>query len=102
MGGEVNESALRSMGKDGYQPVARAEELSGAFDAIAARVGGLANRFYLLEYCSPKRSGKHTLKLVGNWTGPDGTPLSGTIYKPFDATGFESGCELPGSAITKE
>ncbi len=89
LGGEVDEAALRALGKDGYWPARQADQLGDAFEAIASRVTGLANRFYLLEYCSPKRSGKHTLKI----TATNGS-LIGGLSRTFDATGFASGCEL--------
>ena len=68
--------------------------LSEAFDAVAAKVTARANRFYLLEYCSPRRSGQHTVKVVARWTKPDGETLVGGLSRSFDATGFASGCEL--------
>lgn len=94
LGGEVDEDALRAYGRDGYWPVASAQGLDVAFTTIAARVNGLANRFYLLEYCSPKRSGTHTLKVLATLPQDTGTPLVGGLSLQFDATGFGSGCEL--------
>ena len=94
LGGEVDESSLRTLGKDGYWPVARAEELDAAFTEIAGRVARLANRFYVLEYCSPKRNGVHTLKVVATIDTADEGKLVGSISGQFDATGFSSGCEL--------
>jgi len=94
LGGEVDEASLRAYGKDGYWPVADARGLDAAFTTIAARVNGLANRFYLLEYCSPKRSGTHTLKVVASLPQEGGAPLIGGLSLSFDATGFGSGCEL--------
>ena len=94
LGGEVDERVLQGLGKDGYWPVAKADQLDAAFVEIAGRVAGLANRFYVLEYCSPKRSGTHTLKVVATIdTARDGT-LVGSLSGQFDATGFSSGCEL--------
>ena len=93
LGGEVDERALRQLGKDGYWPVAKADQLDAAFVEIAGRVAGLANRFYVLEYCSPRRSGTHTLKVVANLDSPSGA-LVGSLSGQFDATGFSSGCEL--------
>jgi hypothetical protein len=93
LGGEVDERALRALGKDGYWPVAKADQLDAAFVEIAGRVAGLANRFYVLEYCSPKRSGTHTLKVVATLDSASG-PLVGSLSGQFDATGFSSGCEL--------
>lgn len=94
LGGEVDEQSLRLLGKDGYWPVARAAELDAAFVEIASRVASLANRFYVLEYCSPKRSGTHTLKVVATIDTPDQGKLVGSLSGQFDATGFSSGCEL--------
>lgn len=94
LGGEVDEQSLRTLGKDGYWPVARAEGLDAAFTEIASRVARLANRFYVLEYCSPKRSGVHTLKVVATIDTPDEGKLVGSLSGQFDANGFSSGCEL--------
>lgn len=93
LGGEVDEGALRTFGKDGYVPVADSSELASAFTDIGNRVSGLANRFYLLEYCSPKRGGTHTLEVQAKLETADGL-LTGTLSGSFDATGFSSGCEL--------
>lgn len=98
LGGEVNASHLSALGIDGSQLAKDVDSLGPAFAAIAARVEGLANRFYLLEYCSPKRSGLHTLELTASWTSPSGQTLTGSLTQSFDATGFTSGCELPGGA----
>ena len=94
LGGEVDEGVLKSLGKDGYWPVAKADQLDAAFVEIAGRVASLANRFYVLEYCSPKRSGTHTLKVVGTIDTPKDGKLVGSLSGQFDATGFASGCEL--------
>ncbi|MDP1827034.1 MAG: VWA domain-containing protein [Archangium sp.] len=94
LGGEVDERALEGLGKDGYWPVAKADQLDAAFVEIAGRVAGLANRFYVLEYCSPKRNGTHTLKVVATVDSPRDGRLVGSLSGQFDATGFASGCEL--------
>jgi hypothetical protein len=94
LGGEVDEGVLKALGKDGYWPVAKADQLDAAFVEIAGRVASLANRFYVLEYCSPKRSGTHTLKVVGTIDTPKDGKLVGSLSGQFDATGFASGCEL--------
>jgi len=98
LGGEIDEGALKDFGKDGFQPVVGAEELGAAFDEIAGRILGLANRFYLLEYCSPKRSGEHEIGIsVRLGDDPKSTKLQGTLTETFDATGFESGCQISGN-----
>ncbi|MFZ5440027.1 MAG: VWA domain-containing protein [Myxococcota bacterium] len=94
LGGEVDVGTLQSLGKDGWWPVAKADQLTGAFREISQRVAGLANRFYVLEYCSPKRSGTHTLKISASVETEREGRLTGSISGQFDATGFASGCEL--------
>ena len=100
LGGESDEAALRAFGKDGYESASEMAGLSTAFDAIARRVAAMANRFYVLDYCSPKRNGRHALRVVANVAATEGFTLSGSLEESFDATGFSSGCEIPrdGSA----
>jgi hypothetical protein len=93
LGGEVDASVLTALGKDGYYSAARPEQLTSAFDQVAARLSALAHRFYLFEYCSPKRSGTHQLEIIAAAT-IDEQPLRGSLRTTFDATGFESGCEV--------
>ncbi|MCA2977978.1 MAG: VWA domain-containing protein [Myxococcaceae bacterium] len=94
LGSEVDPKVLAALGRDGTWPVARANGLSDAFDQVAARVTARANRFYLLEYCSPRRSGQHTVKVVARAPGEGAETLVGGLSRTFDATGFTSGCEL--------
>lgn len=94
LGGELDDKTLKALGPDGSWPVSKVGGLAEAFDAVAAKVTARANRFYLLEYCSPKRSGQHTVKVVTRWTKADGETLVGGLSRTFDATGFASGCEL--------
>jgi hypothetical protein len=94
LGSEIDDQVLEALGSDGTWPVARASGLSEAFDEVASRVLARANRFYLLEYCSPKRLGQHTVKVVARSTTAAGETLVGGFSRSFDATGFSSGCEL--------
>jgi hypothetical protein len=94
LGGDVDEQALRAFGKDGYFPASSEGDLAQAFTGIAQRVTGLANRFYVLDYCSPRRNGAHTLKIVAHATSSTGAELVGGLSADFDATGFASGCQL--------
>lgn len=93
LGGEIDERTLRDLGKDGFQPADQASELRSAFSQIASRVVSLASRFYLLEYCSPKRSGTHKLKVSATYSNERGL-FAGSVSRSFDATGFTSGCAL--------
>lgn len=93
LGGEVDESVLKAYGKDGFQPASRPEELASAFDQVASRIASEANRFYFLEYCSPKRGGTHKLQVVAT-AEVQGKTLRGKLEQNFDAAGFSSGCEI--------
>lgn len=94
LGADADVAALSAFGRDGYFPAAAAEQLSEAFRSIAQRVTAMANRFYLLEYCSPKRNGTHSLKLTATLSDGTAVPLVGSLSRDFDATGFTSGCSL--------
>ena len=96
LGTEVDRGALEGLGKDGFYAASATGDLAAAFAKIAQKVSGLANRFYLLEYCSPKRSGTHELKLIARWSTPETGPMIGSMTREFDATGFGSGCDLVG------
>ncbi|MCB9658530.1 MAG: hypothetical protein H6726_12855 [Sandaracinaceae bacterium] len=58
------------------------------FSHLAARIAGQVRRTYLLGYCSPKRSGTHTvvISLDGATSQTWGDPTT------FDATGFGPDC----------
>jgi hypothetical protein len=96
LGTEIDRTVLENYGKDGFYLANAPSELAIAFAKIAEKVAGLANRFYLLEYCSPKRSGRHELKLIARLGTPGAGELVGSMTREFDATGFESGCDLVG------
>jgi hypothetical protein len=96
LGGEVDTAALRAIGKDGFYSVGRAEDLATAFSSVAERLTAMAQRYYLLEYCSPKRNGLHKLRVEATAPPVDGGgPLTGSLTAEFNAAGFESGCYIP-------
>lgn len=91
LGGEVDKTVLENIGKEGYFPVANADQLAGAFDKIGAKIKNLANSFFLLEYCSPKRGGSdNVLKLEVR----DKNGFTGEASTQFDAFGFSPTCGL--------
>lgn len=94
LGGEADAQALRALGPQGHFSAARPDELGAAFSGVAGKLTALAGRFYALEYCSPKRRGKHALTLHAQWTAPDGQVLSGALESAFDAEGFGPGCDV--------
>lgn len=92
LGGEIDADVLAALGRDGFYPAANADQLSDAFSQVASRLTSLARRYYLLEYCSPKRNGKHELVIRASLPRDGAEPLTGSLTTEFDATGFESGC----------
>ncbi len=89
LGGEIDESVLKAIGKNGFVFAQNLEDLVPKFQEIATKIKNDVNSHYLLEYCSPKRKGSHTLKIV---TTSDN--LTGTLKTCFCATGFEGGCKV--------
>ena len=98
LGGEVDAQVLASLGRDGAFSADSPEALGAAFTQVAQRLTALAGRFYALDYCSPKRNGRHALTLRAAWTNADGEALQGALETGFDAQGFGPGCEVPGAA----
>jgi|GEM_PF-1408663 len=86
LGAEVDESHLQALGKTGFVWSKSIEELKDAFTQIADDISNEAKKVYILGYCTPKRSGSHsvTIKVPG---------YSGSLSYSFDATGFEGGCD---------
>jgi hypothetical protein len=65
-------------------------DLGAAFNAVGDKIKQQTGRFYLLEYCSPKRSGRHEVSVTA--TSNEGA--EGAFTATFDATGFTSGCTI--------
>lgn len=91
LGGETDEDVLKKIGQEGYFPAAAADDLVTAFDKIGQKIKSLANSFFLLEYCSPKRGGSNNdLKLLVR----DKDGFSGEASTTFSAEGFTANCSL--------
>ncbi|MGH7595640.1 MAG: VWA domain-containing protein [bacterium] len=90
--GEIDEGVLGQFGKDGFFPVDFIHNLVDKFKEVANFIKDDANSRYKLEYCSPRRKGKHQLKIkVTNKT--DYTSF-GSITVAFSADGFAGGCQI--------
>jgi hypothetical protein len=85
--GEIDETVLTAIGKDGSPFADDVEQLVPKFEEIALRIREDANSHYKLEYCSPKRNGDHDLMIT---TALDG--LRGKLITCFCAEEFEGGC----------
>jgi hypothetical protein len=85
-------SALAGNGQ-GLIPSDDPTTLERDFSALAARVAGQVRRTYLVGYCSPKRSGAHSVSIdiVGS------TNQESATYD-FNAAGFGPGCSATAFA----
>jgi uncharacterized protein YegL len=87
LGGEINQDVLARFGKNGHEIASNTDALTTSFTNVAGKINDEANSYYIIQYCSPKRSGKHQLKIVIQKNN-----RSGAIGEEFDATGFTGGC----------
>jgi len=88
VGAEIDGGELRSIGKNGSIVNKDRAQISASFEAAAARVEAMSNRYYLLGYCSPARAGKHTVRIETNANGK-----TGSLEYEFDAKGFGPNCD---------
>lgn len=89
LGSEIDESILSTFGKSGYEFADSDLELNDTFQKVAKSVSDEANSFYVLEYCSPKRSGTHTITVRLDYM-----ESSGSFQSDFSAEGFSGGCTI--------
>lgn len=89
LGGEIDREILESLGKDGFELAEDSLELNNSFVAVAERLEAESNSFYVLEYCSPKRNGEHTLELRATYED-----MFGSFETEFSAEGFSGGCTI--------
>jgi uncharacterized protein YegL len=90
--GEIDEAVLRQFGKDGFFSVDVIQNLVDKFKEVASFIKDDANSRYKLEYCSPRRKGKHQLKIkVTN--NVDYTSF-GSITVAYSAEDFSGGCQI--------
>lgn len=89
LGGEIDQEILESLGKDGFELAEDSLELNDSFLAVAERLEAESNSFYVLEYCSPKRTGEHTLELRATYED-----MFGSFETEFSAEGFSGGCTI--------
>lgn len=89
LGGEIDETILREIGKTSFVSAANIGELLDRFQEIGDLISGRANSYYLLEYCSPKRSGSNQLTIEVNQGA-----LKGRANTFFDASDFNGSCVL--------
>jgi len=89
LGGEIDQEILESFGKDGFELAQDSLDLNDSFLAVAKRLEAESNSYYVLEYCSPKRSGQHSLELRATYEDK-----FGNFETQFSAEGFSGGCSV--------
>lgn len=92
--GEIDRDVLEDIGRDGHEFAADLPGLRSVFESIATQAANQANKHYLLEYCSPRRSGDHVLELVVETELDSGVTAVGYLSTNYSAGGFTAGCEL--------
>ncbi len=89
LGDEIDERTLRDFGRNGFELAENSFDLNATFLAVAQKVESESKSFYVLEYCTPKRSGEHTIELRGNYEDS-----FGSFKTKFIADGFIGGCTI--------
>jgi hypothetical protein len=88
VGGEVNASEVRAIGRSGTFTSKDPQDIARGFEEIARRIEGFTRRYYLLSYCSPARAGHHQVEIQAVKGG-----LSGRLSYDFKADGFGPNCD---------
>tara|TARA_R110000868_G_scaffold37111_11_gene131575 strand:- start:14102 stop:15118 length:1017 start_codon:yes stop_codon:yes gene_type:complete len=89
LGDEIDEGILKYFGRDGFELAANSFDLNTSFLAVAQKVESESKSFYVLEYCTPKRSGEHTIELRALYED-----MFGSFTTKFNADGFTGGCSI--------
>ncbi|MFK7927658.1 MAG: VWA domain-containing protein, partial [Myxococcota bacterium] len=89
VGAELEESTLKDIGRDGTELATDDAKVEEAFTRVADRIDNHAKRFYLLSYCTPSRSGTHTVRIEANAQDAEGKRSSkGSLEYAFEAEDF--------------
>jgi hypothetical protein len=87
--GETNLSILEQFGKDDFVFAETPLQLVPRFVEIARGIDNNVKSRYMIEYCSPKRKGRHELKIAATFNH-----LYGSLTVSFQADNFSGGCEV--------
>lgn len=88
--GEIDESFLSRIGRSGSAFADNSDALLSQFSGIGGRIEALANSYYVLAYCSPRRGGtSNELTIRARHDGRQGE--ASTTYP---AVNFTGGCTI--------
>jgi hypothetical protein len=87
---EQGEDSLRAIGRDGTELATEDAGVGPAFEKVAQRIEAHSKRFYLLSYCTPARSGEHTVRIEAqaDKNSKGKARKRGETTWAFDAKGF--------------
>ena len=89
VGAEIEEGSMKTIGRDGTELATDEAKVQEAFTRVADRIDRHARRFYLLSYCTPSRSGSHTVRIEAKMTNEKGKEAgSGSLSYEFETDGF--------------
>jgi hypothetical protein len=84
---------LDDMARDGVKKSANVIDAPIAFENMATLLKQAADKFYLVQYCSPGRSGIRHVRVEVQHDGKEGQVAKGSLELELDATGFSGGCD---------
>ena len=91
IGGDADRDFLNVIAQEGTAHATTLGDLPAATTQIEDIIKAETGRHYLLEYCSPKRAGSHTLALKVTAGENNAT---GEASRNYSAANFTSGCSL--------
>jgi len=87
VGAEVNDSEIRTVGRNGTFTSKNPADIRRGFEEIGQRIEGYSRRYYLLSYCTPARAGAHQVEIEAVKGG-----MHGRLQYDFKADGFGPNC----------
>ncbi len=84
---------LEELGKNGLKKSADTAGIPVAFEDMGILLKKAWAKYYLVQYCSPGRSGIRRVRLEVQHDGREGQVDKGSVELEFDATGFAGGCD---------
>lgn len=93
VGGELDVLKLNRFGKQGFFYARDIGKLDSAFLSAAKKIEAELNSRYALEYCSPRRKGRHELK-INAFTSRNQKKLYSSLTLAYYADNFSGGCNV--------
>ncbi len=84
---------IEEIGRKGVKKSADVAGIPVAFEDMGITLKKAWSKYYLVQYCSPGRSGVRRLRLEVQHDGEEGKVDKGAVELEFDATGFAGGCD---------